>query len=84
MLSEDHDTQQGQMSDHLDRIITLEDSVLTLSNKEGARIIPAIAAFDTRLGQMQKAVDGIGELKSLLDDVRYRQLTKVHGNITSV
>jgi hypothetical protein len=52
VLSEDHDTQQDQMSDHLDRIITLEDSVLTLSNKEGAQIIPAIAAFDTRLGQM--------------------------------
>ncbi len=84
MLLEDHDTQQGQMSDHLDRIIVLEDLVLTLSNEEGARINPAIAAFDTRLGQMQKAVDGIGELKSTLDDVRHRQLAKVCGNITSI
>jgi hypothetical protein len=33
---------------------------------------------------MQKAVDGIGELKSTLDDVRHRQLTKVPGDITSV
>ncbi len=84
VLSEDHDTQQGQMSDHLDRIIALEDSVLTLSNEEGTQINPAIAAFDTRLGQMQKAVDEIGELKSTLDDIRHRQLTKVCGNITSV
>ncbi len=72
------------MSDHLDRIIVLKDSVLTLSNEEGTWINPAIAAFDTRLGQMQKAVDGIGELKSTLDDVWHRQLTKVHGNITSI
>ena len=29
-------------------------------------------------------MDGIGELKSTLDDVWHRQLTKVHGDITSV
>ncbi len=84
VLSEDPDIRQGQMSDHLDRIIALEDSVLTLSNEEGARINPVIAVFDTRLGQMQKAVDGIGELKSRLDDVWHCQLTKVRGDITSV